>query len=160
MSSPTPKPSFASWAGWAVAAILAVVASYFAASSLGTRAQLLVQKDQAELNALELRSLHQSVEANRIINDRQIADLQRGSSLDQLKISTLIPTAKDAKDVAVLAVWNPAKQEGVLSVQGLPKIEADENYQLWLITADQKTTVSGGTFSVDEIGRASCRERV
>ncbi|HEY9154420.1 MAG TPA: anti-sigma factor [Opitutaceae bacterium] len=154
MSSPTSKPSIAAWAGWAVAATLALIASYFAAVSFGARAQLSVQKDRADLDTLELRSLRQSLEANRIIYDRQIADLQHGSSLEQLKTILLSAPGESARESVAIAIWDSAKQEGVLSVRGLPKIASDQIYQLWLIDAGRKLSVSAALFSIDEKGRA------
>jgi hypothetical protein len=148
------KPSAAIWAGWAVAAILAVVASYFAALSITTRWQLTGQKDQAELASLELRSAEQRIEANRIVTDRQIADLQRETALDLLKIAPLAAPDDHGSRPVAIAVWNPFKQKGVLFAQDLPKLNTDESYQLWAIVTDQKKPVSNGVFTVDAQGRA------
>jgi anti-sigma-K factor RskA len=114
----------------------------------------LVQKDQTDLNALELRSLHQSIEANRILNDRQMADLQHGSTLDALKVATLSATESGAHDLEAVAVWDPITQEGVLSIRSLPQLGSDQNYQLWLMTADEKVSASGGVFAVNDQGQA------
>ena len=148
------KPSAAMWAGWAVAAILAVVASYFAALWITTRWQLNGQKDQAELASLELRSAEQRIEANRIVADRQIADLQREAALDHLKIAPLAAPNDRGSRALAIAVWNPLDHKGGLLALDLPKLNADESYQLWIIGADQKRPVSGGAFTVDQQGRA------
>ena len=155
-SKPTPrkKGPAAIWAGWAVAAGFAVLASYLGALWTTTRSQLILQMDQEDFAALELRSLQQKVEATRIVNDRQLADLQRESSLDRLKIAQLAALNGNSPEAVAIAVWNPLKQEGVLSVQDLPKVNADQEYQMWVIDAHHKNPVSSGLFTVDEHGRA------
>ena len=156
MSFPTPKPIAAIWAGWAVAAILIVVSSFLTAAWLGTRAQLVVQKDQAELNDLEVRSLRQSLEANQIVADRQINDLKNGSSLDQLQLVALEATEGDGHAIVATIAWDQLKQQGVLVAERLPKLTGDESYQIWGTNdADQQFPIDA--FTLDEKGRARLR---
>lgn len=63
-------------------------------------------------------------------------------------------TATDAAPDAsgVIAIGAEARQ-GTLTVQGLPALDADRQYQLWLIKDGER--VNGGVFSVSERGEAS-----
>lgn len=63
-------------------------------------------------------------------------------------------TATDAAPEAngVIEIGTGARQ-GTLTVEGLPALDADRQYQLWLIKDGER--VSGGVFSVSERGEAS-----
>lgn len=153
MSSSTPKPIAAIWAGWAVAAILVVVSSFLTAAWLGTRAQLVAQKDQAELNALEARSLRQSLEANHIVADRQINDLKNGSGLNRLQLVALEATEGEGHALVATVAWDQLKQQGVLVAERLPKLTGDESYQIW-VTNDAHQQFPIDAFTLDDKGRA------
>ena len=58
-----------------------------------------------------------------------------------------------------LAVWNPAKQEGVLQVEKLPALATDQDYQLWVVDPQYADPLDAGTFTVDpETG--ACRHQI
>ena len=157
MSSPTPPPakSFAAhWAGWAVAAILAAIASYLGTLYLNERAQLGLKSEEAQLASLELRSLQQQVEANRILTGRQITDLQNQSGVAQLKIAKLISPVGDATPPIAIVIWNQAGHEGLLLTENLPAA-SDQKYQLWLVHDHHSEPVSAGIFSVDDPHRGT-----
>jgi len=49
-------------------------------------------------------------------------------------------------------VWSEEAGAGFLRVQGLPQLGFGEKYEVWLVNGDR--TVAGGTFEVDDAGRA------
>lgn len=60
------------------------------------------------------------------------------------------PPGADVQGLAI-SMWNPATQEGQLTVQRLPPSSRGLIYEVWLVG---ERPVSAGTFSVDESGRA------
>jgi len=48
-----------------------------------------------------------------------------------------------------VAVWNPEKQEGMLKVEKLPALAANQDYQLWVVDPQYPNPVDGGVFTVD-----------
>ncbi|HEU5078590.1 MAG TPA: anti-sigma factor [Opitutaceae bacterium] len=144
----------AAWLGWVVAACLACSTAYLSLRQMNARAELGAERDRAELTALELRSTEQKAEAERILAARQIADLQQAGDLTRLKIVKLASPTGNSPEIVAIAVWNPSKQQGVLTVANLPRIQNDQDYQLWIIDARGKGPVNGGVFAVDDNGAA------
>jgi anti-sigma-K factor RskA len=71
------------------------------------------------------------------------------------KISTLNSLLANSPQSLAIAVWNPARQEGVLRVEKLPTINDTQDYQLWFIDPEYTTPINGGVFTVDpETGEA------
>jgi anti-sigma-K factor RskA len=76
---------------------------------------------------------------------------KREVDLARLKIATLASMLNNSPQALAVAVWDPAEQKGVLTVDKLPATGADQNYELWVI--DSKP-VSAGVFAVGADGRA------
>lgn len=76
-------------------------------------------------------------------------ELQTQADLANFKITTLASMLKNSPQAVAVAVWNPAKQEGVLKVEKLPALAADKSYQLWVVDPQYKDPVDGGVFTVD-----------
>jgi hypothetical protein len=142
------------WLGWAVAACFAVLAGYVSLRFVSIRADVTLQREAARLAQLETQSLEQRLEAERILTGKQIADLKQAGDLAQLKIAKLTSLNKNSPEAVAIAVWNPLKQEGVLTVDNLPLIQQDQDYQLWVVDPRYKNPVNGGVFSVDQRGTA------
>lgn len=144
----------AGWLGWAAAACFAVVAGYTSVRYMATRAEVVVQRESTRLVEIQLQSVEQTLEAERILATKQIADLQRAGDLAQLKIARLASLNKNSPEAVAIAVWNPLKQEGVLTVENLPFIQQDQDYQLWVVDPAYANPVNGGVFKVDARGTA------
>jgi anti-sigma-K factor RskA len=88
----------------------------------------------------------------------QIASLERElknqGDLANFKIATLASMLKNTPQALAVAVWNPAKQEGVVTVQKLPAAAADQDYELWLIDPQQPKPVSAGVIAVSADGES------
>ena len=93
--------------------------------------------------------------ANRQLNDatKTIANLDRQmreqGDLARFKIATLASLLGNSPQALAVAVWDPNAQEGILSVEKLPALAADKDYQLWVIDPQYPIPVDGGVFSVD-----------
>ncbi len=83
MASPVPArppaiPSFAGLVaktGWIIAAAMLLLTAFFAARVATLNTQVVYLKQEAELARLESQSLKQQLEAERILNARQLANL-------------------------------------------------------------------------------------
>ena len=50
-------------------------------------------------------------------------------------------------------VWSSARQEGYLTFRGLPPLDADHRFQLWIVDGHRDgAPVDGGLFAVDDAG--------
>jgi len=159
---------------WAIAACLAVCAAWTGRLYLANRSETAILHDQQALADLELRSVRNQLEAERIVNQREltdtrqdladasgrlaelhreIADITRAQkasgSLASYKIADLASTAGNEPQKLAVAVWCPSMQEGILAVSNLPRLPAGKDYQLWVIDPHYPAPVSGGVFAVD-----------
>ena len=72
----------------------------------------------------------------------------RGDSA-QLNIARLVPPAGDGSPATAIAVWDPARQQGILRVDGLAAPAADKEYQLWVYDSAYPDPVDGGVFALN-----------
>jgi anti-sigma-K factor RskA len=54
-------------------------------------------------------------------------------------------------EALAVAVWDPSRERGVLSVSKLPALASEKDYQLWVIDKKYPAPVSAGTFVVDPV---------
>ncbi len=101
--------------------------------------------------ARQLAAAHQSEADARTAVAALEGRLKRETNLARLKIATLASMLQNSPQALAVAVWDPAQQSGVLTVDRLPAIGADQRYELWVI--DSKP-VSAGVFTVGPDGRA------
>jgi anti-sigma-K factor RskA len=76
-------------------------------------------------------------------------ELRSQADLANFKIATLASMLDNSPQALAVAVWNPAKQEGVLQVERLPALAANQSYQLWIVDPQYRDPVDGGVFEVD-----------
>jgi anti-sigma-K factor RskA len=78
--------------------------------------------------------------------------LKNQGDLAQLKIAALTSMLGNSPQALAVAVWNPAKQEGIFTVAKLPVAESDQDYELWVIDPHQPKPISAGVFTVGADG--------
>ncbi|HWA10230.1 MAG TPA: anti-sigma factor [Opitutaceae bacterium] len=93
---------------------------------------------------------------------RRVAELTQQLKTEgdvaQLKISTLASMLGNSPQALAVAVWNPARQEGVFTVEKMPPAAADQDYELWLIEdRPAAKPVSGGVFTPGPDGSVQVR---
>ena len=81
-------------------------------------------------------------------------ELKTQSDLAHLQITALASMIKGVPNALAAAVWDPVKQRGVLKVENLPVLLANQDYQLWVVDPQYPNPVDGGVFTVDEKGVA------
>jgi len=167
---------------WAVAACLALLGAWLAQLHVANRTDVALARTQQRLAEIALRDARQRLEAERILTQRQLAgldqqlaesqqqvsdlaraaldnvkrlaDLQAQADLAQLKIAALVAMTSNAPPAVAVAVWSPARHEGVFQVEKLPPPAADQKYELWIIEDPGKPPVSAGVFDVGADGAA------
>ena len=153
--------------GWAAAACFAVAAAYLGRVVLQVRNENILLVQQQAAADMAIASLKTEVQVGHILDQQTVAALKSqlakkdallAQANDEVKtagdlarfklaaLTSLNPTAP--KSVAV-AVWDPAKQKGVLELANMPNIGKDKDYQLWVIDPQYPIPVDGGVFSID-----------
>lgn len=141
---------------WLVAASIAVAALWSNRrynDAEARNASLSDQKFIAESALKEARA--QLDDARRLLaqSGREIAELSANlkaeGDLAHLKIATLASMLGNSPAALAVAVWDPTREEGVLTVSKLPALASEKDYQLWVIDRQYASPVSGGVFAVD-----------
>jgi hypothetical protein len=149
---------FPAWIPWAIAAGLAVAVAWTGRqySTLHeSNASLIEQKKIAEQELDQARG--QLEDAKRLVTEssRQIAELsiklKDQGDLAHYKISTLASMLGNTPAAIAVAVWDPSREQGVLSVSKLPALASEKDYQLWVIDKQYPSPVSAGVFVVDPV---------
>jgi anti-sigma-K factor RskA len=161
-----PDPSVWRLAPWAIAACLTVVSAWLGQRYASTRTELATVRTQAELVAVSLQSTQQQLEAERILGERRgkdaeqriaqlASDLKSQGDLATLKITALASMLQNLPQAQAIAVWDPRRQEGILDVQKLPALAANEDYQIWVVDPQYPIPVDGGVFTVEPASGSS-----
>ena len=151
------------WIPWAAAACLAVACAWLGQLYLGSRFEAATLRDQQALADFQLRSARHQLEAERLIAGHQLStmteqlaaldrQLKAEGDLTNFQIVTLASLAGNTPQALAVAVWNPAKQEGLLTVNKLPAAAADQDYELWVIDPQKPRPISGGVFRIGSDG--------
>ena len=96
-------------------------------------------------------------DAKRLITEssRQVAELSTRlkdeGDLAHFKIATLASMLGNSPAAVAVAVWDPARAQGVLAVSKLPALASEKDYQLWVIDKQYPSPVSAGVFVVDPV---------
>jgi anti-sigma-K factor RskA len=91
------------------------------------------------------RQLSEAMQRLTLLN----AQLRSQGDIARFKITTLASMLKNSPQAVAVAVWDPAKQEGVLKVDKLPPLKANQDYQLWVVDPQYPNPVDGGVFTVE-----------
>lgn len=158
---------FRAFVPWAMAAGLAVVAAWQAQRLATLSGELQLARTESELANLSRRSVQNQLEAERIVLLREAADLggklaaadgelvaltrrmKEEGALANLKITALASLLNNTPQAHAVAVWDPNRQEGVLTVEKLPALMPSQDYQLWVVDPQYPNPVDGGVFTVD-----------
>jgi anti-sigma-K factor RskA len=141
------------WIPWAIAAGLALTSAWLTQLYFTQKSESIAQHEQAALAQMEIQSVQNQLEVQHILASRQLADLQEqiktSGDLSRLEIAKLVSLLGNSPQARAVAVWDQATQQGVLTVENLPALAADKDYQLWVIDPKYPDPVSGGVFTVD-----------
>ncbi|MEO5961174.1 MAG: anti-sigma factor [Opitutaceae bacterium] len=79
-------------------------------------------------------------------------DLRAQADLANFKIATLASMLDNSPQALAVAIWNPARQEGVFAFEKMPVPETNQDLQLWVIEG-AKAPVSAGLLAIGSDGR-------
>jgi anti-sigma-K factor RskA len=149
---------FPAWIPWLAAACIAGAAAWYGRLYLVAEDENSSLREQQRVSQLALGQARAELEdAKQRITEsgREITDLgaklKSEGDLAHFKISMLASMLGNSPAAVAVAVWDPARGQGVLSVSKLPAIAAEKDYQLWVIDAKYPAPVSAGTFAVDPL---------
>jgi hypothetical protein len=157
---PTPSagvsvPSGAlAWLPWLAAAGFALLSGFLLEAYLAVENEVVELRTQAALAAIDARSLRQTLEAERIISARRLADRAQATpapaGATPPEFVLMLPPNASVPAIAI-AVWRPGAQEGTLIVQHLPVLADDRSYHLW-IEDSQPPAQAAGAFEAAASG--------
>ncbi|MBA4136484.1 MAG: hypothetical protein C0518_04120 [Opitutus sp.] len=144
---------------WAAAACFALAAVWFGVRATALRAENDSLRTQRELAEVAYRMAQSQLAERTLLAERMIADLgaqlQHSEDLSRLKITALASLLGNTAEAKAIAVWDPEQQAGLLTVEKLPAIAAEQDYQIWVIDPQYPIPVDGGVFKPDATGRAT-----
>jgi anti-sigma-K factor RskA len=127
--------------------------------SSALRAENDALRTQRELADVAYRMAQSQLAERTLLAERMIADLgkqrQHSEDLSRLKITALASLLGNSAEAKAIAVWDPEQQAGLLTVEKLPAIAAEQDYQIWVIDPQYPIPVDGGVFKPDATGHAT-----
>ncbi|TLD68217.1 anti-sigma factor [Phragmitibacter flavus] len=143
--SDDPPFTSAAWSilSWGLAAAFAVTTSWL----WSERDRL--QKDVNNIATNEAKAREQ---LEGITNE--LAKWKQKTALAKMEIATLQSTVTEFQEGVAVVVWNAEKQEGILKLEKMPPVQANKDYQLWVVDPKKKDPVDAGVVRLDANGFA------
>lgn len=139
---PTPIATNVRWLTPAIARFALAAAAVLLVINVVLLARVLNLSDKQQEQDDQISQLNSEIEEQ----NQFFADLATGRA-------TTVELHSDAGDALASVIWSPTSKQALLISNGLPSLEADRTYQLWLIRDNQP--ISGGLFQVDATGRGT-----
>jgi hypothetical protein len=135
-----------------------VAAALILVVGMGTFATQLIDEMQSERDALFTLVATESARETTIINvqptpvDQAVSSVSNGGTFpaEEAVHVHLTPAVENLPDGEAQVIWDSESQVGTLLVENMPNPGAGHQYQMWLVGED--STISAGTFTVDESG--------
>lgn len=144
---------------WVAAACFALAAVWFGVRSSSLRTENSTLRTQRELAEIAYRMSQAQLAERTLLAERIISDLgsklQRSEDLSRLKITALASLLNNSAEARAIAVWDPEQQTGLMTVEKLPAVAAEQDYQIWVVDPQYPIPVDGGVFKPDATGRAT-----
>lgn len=143
---------------WGVAALFAVAAVLFGFRSATLRSENEALRTERELAVVAYKMAQNQLSERTLVAEKMIADLgaqlKHTEDLSRLKITALASLLGNTPEAKAIAVWDPTQQSGLLTVEKLPAIAAEQDYQIWVVDPQYPIPVDGGVFKPDSSGKA------
>ena len=82
----------------------------------------------------------------------EVAALKQQEQQSQLQIATLQSKVWEYRKSEMLVVWDQKRSQGVVVLDKMPKVQSDQDYQLWVVDPSKPDPVSAGVVTVDAKG--------
>jgi len=151
---------------WAAAAVLAIgiVGLWTHNSALNERVSVLVEsetaaqetvhKAEAEKGDLE-KKLAAAGQASTALT-AELNQLKQTNALARMELATMRSSLNRYEDGVAVIVWDSEKQEGKLKLEKMPPVQANKDYQLWVVDKSKpQEPISAGVVKVNQDGSAT-----
>jgi anti-sigma-K factor RskA len=149
---------FIRWLPFAAAAGFAVAAFWLASRNFQLQRDNADLRRRSELAGLAAGTAQDELKARTLAAESLIRDLRKQlgeqRDLSHLKITALAALAGNTPEARAIAVWDPAQKTGLLTVEQLPAISDEQDYQIWVVDPAYPNPVDGGVFKPGADGRA------
>ena len=153
-----PLFAFPRWLPLAAAAGLAVATVWLGTQNLSLRGQNATLRTERELAELAYQAAQAQLQERTLLAESMINDLGRQlreqQDLTRLKVTALASLAGNTPTAKAIAVWDPGRETGLLTVEQLPAIADNQDYQIWVVDPAYPIPVDGGVFKPGADGRA------
>ena len=143
---------------WGLAAALAVTTTWLSFQNLSLRSDNNMLVTERRLAEIAYKTASNQLSERSLLAETMINDLGRQLSeqhdLTRLKITALASLAGNTPEAQAIAVWDPTRETGLLTVDHLPVIGDNQDYQIWVIDPAYPIPVDGGVFKPGADGRA------
>jgi hypothetical protein len=133
------KIELPAWLPWATTACLAALVACLGELWIIEKARSQMLRDEALIAGATLKAAQNQLEAERIVNRREVDGLRSGAiSQDVGEATLLLAPGENPADPLLgghpwgAAGWNEVTQTGTFRFLGLPTPAADRDYQLWI----------------------------
>lgn len=144
---------------WGIAGCFALVAAFFGLRTISLRSEKSALQTERDLAQIAGKMAEAQLGERTVLAEKMISDLgrrlQRAEDLRRLQIAALTSRLGNTPEARAIAVWDPEQQRGLLTVEKLPVIAAEQDYQIWVSDPQHPTPVDGGVFKPDTTGRAT-----
>jgi Anti-sigma-K factor rskA len=148
-----PKIELPAWLPWATTACLAALVACLVELWVIERTRTQLLRDQNLLSEAALKGAENQLEAERIINRREVDDLRAapGPGAALLAAPEGAPEAEPGNGPAWgVVIWSPTRKHALLRFAGLPAQAAGRDYQLWMDGPGPGPPASCGLFHADQ----------
>ncbi len=149
--------SLARFVPWAIAAGFALAATWFGTRNVSLETENANLRTERQLAETAYKLAKSQLTERSVLAEQMITDLgnklRQSEDLARLKVTALASLAGNTKEAQVIAVWDPAQQTGLLTMEKLPPINDSQDYQIWVVDPARKDPVSAGVFHVAADGR-------
>ncbi len=137
MAMDEPRIELPAWLPWATTACLAALVACLGELWLIEKARSQLLREQSMLADAALKGAENQLEAERIVNRREVAGLRAGAvPREGLRAAMLAPpdgaSRRPAEPAFGVLAWDPSGGKAVLRLGGLPAQPPERDYQLWL----------------------------
>ncbi|MGE9267510.1 MAG: anti-sigma factor domain-containing protein [Verrucomicrobiales bacterium] len=124
-------------------------------ASLGEERDNLRQKI-AEIQSRNEELLAKIEQSNTTNQDllAKLGDLEKKNQLDSLRIASLEGQIEEFKNTEAIVVWDQKQNKGRIRLTNLPAVEADKDYQLWIVDPAHDNPVDAGLIVANADGSA------
>lgn len=149
---------FTRWLPLAAAAGFALAAIWLGTKNLTLQQENVSLRTEREMAQIAYESAQTQLKERTLVAETLINDLGRQLSTQQdltrLKITALAALAGNTPEARAIAVWDPGLETGLLTVEKLPVIADNQDYQVWVVDPAYPNPVDGGVFKPGPDGRA------